>query len=61
MKLFSVFSEWDIGFGNNDCFESESLEIVTAEVKEMFSDFEDELEMTFEEAVSDGLIQIEEK
>ena len=60
MKLFTVFSEWDIGFGHNDCFEAKSMKSATKEIREMynFQDMEEQVEMTFDEAISMGLIHI---
>lgn len=58
--IVKVFSEWDIGFGNNDCFEG-SIKKVTKQVKSMYDDFADEIGHTFEEAIEFGLIQIKKK
>jgi len=61
-QMIYVFSEWDFGFGNNDCFEG-TVESVTKEIKEMyeFQGMEEEVDVSFKEAMKDGLIDISEE
>jgi len=53
--MVKVFSEWDIGLGNNFCLEG-TVEEAKLEVKEIFEDFEDELGLSFKEACNENLI-----
>ncbi len=53
-----IFSEWDMSYGHNWCFEG-TIEEAIKETKETwdFMEFDKELRMTFEQACEQNLIQ----
>lgn len=59
--LIYVYSEWDIGFGYQDCFIG-TIKSAKKEVKELykFQDMKKNVGISFKKAVKDGLISFSE-